>query len=104
MDLTQLRYLITIADEGGFSQAARKLSLSQPSLSLAIKKLEEEIGHPMFDRLTRRVVPTEAGERMIETARRVMGELDRTASEVRDMKGEVSGTLRVGAIPTIGPF
>jgi LysR family hydrogen peroxide-inducible transcriptional activator len=104
MDLTQLRYLVTIAEAGSFTQAARKLKLSQPSLSLAIKKLEDEIGQPLFDRLTRRVVPTEAGERLLETARRVMEELDRTACEVRDLKGEVSGTLRIGAIPTIGPF
>jgi LysR family hydrogen peroxide-inducible transcriptional activator len=104
MDLTQLKYLMAIAQEESFTQAARKLKLSQPSLSQAIKRLEDEVGHPLFDRLTRRVVPTEAGERLLETARRVMGELDRTAMEIRDLKGEVTGTLRVGAIPTIGPF
>lgn len=104
MDLAQLRYLVTIADEGGFTQAARKLRLSQPSLSLAIKKLEEEVGHPLFDRLTRRVVPTEAGEHLIATARRILGELEQSVSEVRELKGGVSGKLRVGAIPTIGPF
>jgi len=104
MDLTQLRYLVTIADEGSFTQAARKLHLSQPSLSLAIKKLEEEVGQPLFDRLTRRVVPTEAGDRILETARQVLSELERARGEVRDLKGAVTGTLRVGSIPTIGPF
>lgn len=104
MELTQLRYLVTIADEGGFTQAARKLRLSQPSLSLAVKKLEEEVGQPLFDRLTRKVVPTEAGERIIEIARRVLDDIDHTVNEVRDLKGEVSGALRIGAIPTIGPF
>lgn len=104
MDLAQLRYLVTIAEEGGFTQAARKLRLSQPSLSLAIKKLEDEVGHPLFDRLTRRVVPTEAGEHLIETARRLLADLERSVSEVRELKGEVSGKLRIGAIPTIGPF
>jgi LysR family hydrogen peroxide-inducible transcriptional activator len=104
MDLAQLRYLVTIADEGGFTQAARKLKLSQPSLSLAIKKLEDEVGQPLFDRLTRRVVPTQAGEHLLDTARRLLSELERSVSEVRELKGEVTGKLRVGAIPTIGPF
>lgn len=104
MDMAQLRYLITIADEGSFTQAARKLKLSQPSLSLAIKKMEDEVGHPLFDRLTRKVVPTQAGERMLETARRVLADLERTTCEVRDLKGEVTGSLRIGAIPTIGPY
>lgn len=104
MELTQLRYLVTIADEGGFTPAARKLRLSQPSLSLAVKKLEDEVGQPLFDRLTRKVVPTEAGERIIEIARRVLNDIEHTVNEVRDLKGEVSGTLRIGAIPTIGPF
>ena len=104
MEISQLRYLVTVAEQGSFTQAARRLKLSQPSLSLAIKKLEDEVGQPLFDRLTRRVVPTAAGERMLETARRVLADLDQTACEVRDLKGEVSGTLRIGAIPTIGPF
>lgn len=104
MDLAQLRYLVTIADEGGFTQAARKLRLSQPSLSLAIKKLEDEVGQPLFDRLTRRVVPTEAGEHLIKTARRMLADLERSVNQVRELKGEVSGKLRIGAIPTIGPF
>lgn len=104
MEISQLRYLVTIAEEQGFTQAARKLRLSQPSLSLAIKKLEEEIGQPLFDRLTRKVLPTEAGERMIEMAQRILSDIDRTSHEIRDMKGGVTGVLRVGAIPTISPF
>lgn len=104
MDLGQLRYLVAVADTGSFTAAAQKLGLSQPSLSLGIKRLEDEIGHPLFDRLTRRVIPTEAGALLIETARRMFAEIDRTTTEIRELKGEVNGTLRVGTIPTIGPF
>jgi len=104
MELSQLRYLVAVADTGSFTVAAQKLGLSQPSLSLGVKRLEDEIGHPLFDRLTRRVVPTEAGGLMIETARRIFADLDRASTEIRELRGEVNGVLRVGTIPTMGPF
>lgn len=104
MELTQLRYIVAVADAGSFTAAAQTLGLSQPSLSLGVKRLEDEIGHPLFDRLTRKVIPTEAGALLIETARRIFAELDRVESEIRELRGEVNGVLRVGTIPTIGPF
>lgn len=104
MELSQLRYLVAVADAGSFTTAARKLGLSQPSLSLGIKRLEEEVGHPLFDRLTRQVIPTEAGSVLLETARRIFAELDRATTEISELRGEVTGVLRVGTIPTIGPF
>jgi LysR family hydrogen peroxide-inducible transcriptional activator len=104
MELGQLRYLIAVAETGSFTVAAHKLGLSQPSLSLGIKKLEEEIGQPLFDRLTRRVIPTEAGALLIEMARRTFEDIERTTTEIRELRGEVNGVLRVGTIPTIGPF
>lgn len=104
MELSQLRYLVAVADAGSFTTAARKLGLSQPSLSLGIKRLEEEVGHPLFDRLTRQVIPTEAGSLLLETARRIFAELDRATTEIGELHGDVTGVLRVGTIPTIGPF
>lgn len=104
MELTQLRYIVAVADAGSFTAAAQTLGLSQPSLSLGVKRLEDEIGHPLFDRLTRKVIPTEAGALLIETARRIFAELDRVETEIRELRGEVNGVLRVGTIPTIGPF
>lgn len=104
MELSQLRYIVAVADAGSFTAAAQKLGLSQPSLSLGVKRLEDEIGHPLFDRLTRKVIPTEAGTLLIETARRVFAELEQAQTEIRELRGEVNGVLRVGTIPTIGPF
>lgn len=104
MELSQLRYVIAIAETGSFTEAAHQLGLSQPSLSLGVKRLEDDLGCPLFDRLTRRVVPTEAGALLVETARRVFSELERATLEMRELRGDVSGVLRVGTIPTIGPF
>lgn len=104
MELSQLRYLVAVADSGSFTTAAQKLGLSQPSLSLGIKRLEDEIGHPLFDRLTRRVVPTEAGSLLLDAARSLFADLDRVKTEISELRGEVNGVLRVGTIPTMAPF
>jgi LysR family hydrogen peroxide-inducible transcriptional activator len=104
MDLTQLEYLIAIADEGAFSRAADRLGVTQPSLSQQIKRLEEELGAPLFDRLSRGVVPTQTGEKMIHHARRVLAEVAEAGRSVRDAGGKIAGPLAIGGIPTIAPF
>lgn len=104
MEVHQLEYLVALAEEGSFTKAAERALVAQPSLSQQIQKLEREIGQPLFDRLPRGVVPTEAGQRLLEHARRILAELrdaKRRASELRD---RVAGTLAVGAIPTIAPY
>src|SRR5262249_37098959 len=72
--------------------------------SQQIKKLEHEVGQPLFDRLPRGVVLTEAGQRLLEYARRVLNELSDAKKRVRDVGDHVSGAVTVGAIPTIAPF
>ena len=104
MDLTQLEYLIAIADEGSFSRAAQRVGVTQPSLSQQIKRLEDELGAPLFDRLSRGVVPTQTGDKMLHHARRVMAEVAEAGRSVRDAHGKIAGPLCVGAIPTIAPF
>lgn len=104
MELHQLEYLIAIAEERGFSRAATRLGVSQPSLSQQVKKLEDELGTPLFDRLARRVVPTQAGDRLLMHARRVLAEVADARRSVGDRDGQVTGPLAVGAIPTIAPF
>ena len=104
MEIHQLEYLIAVAEEGGFTRAAEKLLIAQPSLSQQIKKLEQEVGQPLFDRLPRGVVLTEAGQRLLEYARRVLNELSDAKKRVRDVGDHVSGSVTVGAIPTIAPF
>ena len=97
MEVNQLVYLVAVAEEASFSRAADRLGVAQPSLSQQIKKLEDELGTPLLDRLPRRVVPTAAGERLLGHARRILAELS-------DARGEAGGTLVVGAIPTIAPY
>ena len=104
VEIRQLEYLIAVAEEGNFSRAAERLHVSQPSLSQQIKKLEEELGVVLFDRLPRRVVATRAGSLLLERARRILIELSDARREVGETKGEVTGKLAVGAIPTIAPF
>jgi LysR family hydrogen peroxide-inducible transcriptional activator len=104
MEIHQLEYLIAVAEEGGFTRAAEKLLIAQPSLSQQIKKLEQEVGQPLFDRLPRGVVLTEAGQRLLEYARRVLNEISDAKKRVRDVGDHVAGSVTVGAIPTIAPF
>ena len=104
MDLHQLQYLVAVAEDASFSRAAARLGLAQPSLSQQIKKLEGEVGQPLFDRLPRGVVPTQAGEQLLDHARRVLSELSEAKRRVADSSGAVTGSLTVGAIPTMAPF
>jgi LysR family hydrogen peroxide-inducible transcriptional activator len=80
------------------------LGVTQPSLSQQIKRLEEELGSPLFDRLSRGVVPTQTGEKLLHHARRVLAEVAEAGRSVRDAHGKIAGPLVIGAIPTIAPF
>ena len=102
MELDQLRYFLQIAERGNFTRAAEDLSISQPALSRSIKKLEEELGQPIFERKSRSVSLTDAGTLLQARALQVLSILDDTKAEITD-DGE-SGRVRVGAIPTIAPY
>ncbi len=104
MEIHQLRYFVAVADEGSFSRAAAKVRVAQPSLSQQIKKLEAEVGQPLFDRLPRSVVLTEAGRCFIDYARQILASIGDARRCVDDLKGEVAGKVAVGAIPTIAPY
>jgi LysR family hydrogen peroxide-inducible transcriptional activator len=104
MEVHQLVYLVAVAEEASFSRAAERVGVAQPSLSQQIRKLEDELGTPLFDRLPRRVVPTAAGERLLGHARRVLAELADARRGLADAAGTVCGSLTVGAIPTIAPY
>src|SRR5205809_655184 len=75
MEIHQLRYFVAVADEGNFSRAAAKVRVAQPSLSQQIRKLEAEVGQPLFDRLPRSVVLTEAGRCLIDYARQILASI-----------------------------
>ena len=104
MEIHQLRYFVAVAEEGSFSRAAAKVRVAQPSLSQQIRKLEAEVGQPLFDRLPRSVVLTEAGHCLIDYARQILASIVDARRCVDEFKGEVAGELAVGAIPTIAPY
>jgi LysR family hydrogen peroxide-inducible transcriptional activator len=104
MEIHQLRYFVAVAEEGSFSRAAAKVRVAQPSLSQQIRKLEAEVGQPLFDRLPRSVVLTEAGRCLIDYARQILTSIGDARRCVDELKDEVSGRLAVGAIPTIAPY
>jgi LysR family hydrogen peroxide-inducible transcriptional activator len=104
MEIHQLRYFVAVAEEGSFSRAAAKVRVAQPSLSQQIRKLEAEIGQPLFDRLPRSVVLTEAGRCLIEYARQILASIGDARRCVDELKGKIAGNVAVGAIPTIAPY
>ncbi|MDL5593693.1 transcriptional regulator CynR [Bacillus subtilis] len=109
MLLRHLRYLLAVADHGGFTRAAEALHVSQPTLSQQIRQLEESLGVDLFDRTSRSVKPTDAGEAYIECARRVLVELEAGKRALHDVKDLSRGSLRLAMTPTfmaylVGPL
>jgi LysR family transcriptional activator of glutamate synthase operon len=102
MDLRQLRSPITVAEERQFTRAAERLGIAQSSLSAQIRLLEQEIGLPLFDRTTRRVTVTSAGEALIATARSVLAEIDDTKAELQRHQALLSGHVTIGITQTPG--
>ncbi|WP_039042421.1 LysR family transcriptional regulator [Sporosarcina sp. ZBG7A] len=101
MDIKQLRYLVAVVKEGGFSGAAAKLHLSQPSLSKAIRTLEEQIGFQLLERTTKRVDLTESGRVFYERALHILSEMDIFEKEVNEVKVAGSGEVRLGMIESV---
>jgi len=104
MEIHQLRYFVAVAEEGNFSSAAAKVRVAQPSLSQQIRKLEAEVGKPLFDRLPRSVVLTEAGRCLLDYARQILASIGDARRCVDELKGKIAGDVAVGAIPTIAPY
>jgi LysR family hydrogen peroxide-inducible transcriptional activator len=103
MEFYQLRYFLAVAETGNFTKAAQRSFISQPSLSQQILNLEEEFGQPLFHRLGRKAVLTDAGKTLMEGARRILGDVDQTLQELKDSAGQGPKVI-VGAIPTVAPF
>lgn len=102
--LTQLEYVVAVDEYRHFATAAEKCFVTQPTLSMQIKKLEDELGIILFDRTRQPVVPTEIGVRLIEQARQVLSATGRIKEIITEDRNEVEGTLRVGIIPTLAPY
>ena len=104
MTLTELRYIVALARERHFGRAAEKCFVSQPTLSVAVKKLEDELGVPLFERGGSEVTVTPLGTRIVEQAQRVLEEAATIKSLAVAGKDELATPLRFGAIYTIGPY
>jgi len=104
MTLTELKYIVAVARERHFGRAAESCFVSQPTLSVAIKKLEDELGALLFERRSNEVTLTPVGERVVAQAQRVLEEAAQVREIARQGKDPLSGALRVGVIYTIGPY
>jgi len=104
MTLTELKYVVALAQERHFGRAAQKCFVTQPTLSLALAKLEDELGVKLFERNKNEVLLTARGQAIVEQARRVLDEVGKIAQLAKGGQDQLAGALRLGVIPTIGPY
>jgi len=104
MTLVQLEYIVSIDTYRHFATAADHCFVTQPTLSMQVQKLEEELGLKIFDRSKQPVIPTEAGRELIDQARKIISEAGVIGEIVQEKKGVLSGELRIGIIPTLAPY
>lgn len=104
MTIIQIEYLLAVANCGSFSQASELCFVTQPSLSMQVKNLEEELGVILLDRSKKPVIPTEAGQVVIKNAREALKAYNYIKESVNELKGEVAGSLKLGVIPSIAPY
>jgi LysR family hydrogen peroxide-inducible transcriptional activator len=104
MTLTQLEYVLAVADYGSFSKAAEKCFVTQPTLSMQIHKLEEELGVLIFDRTKKPITATPIGEEIVEQARQNIQGIEHIREIIEKQNKEISGNLRIGIIPTLAPY
>lgn len=102
--LTQLEYIVAVDEYRHFATAADKCFVTQPTLSMQIKKLEDDLGVIIFDRSRQPVVPTDIGKKLISQAREVLASTQRITEIINEEKQEVAGSLKIGIIPTLAPY
>src|SRR5215469_6510820 len=102
--LRQLRHLVALADRGHFGRAASAVAVTQSTLSASIKELDSVLEAALVDRTRRQVVLTPLGRQTVERARRILADTEALALAARAEREPLSGTLRMGVIPTIGPY
>lgn len=104
MNLQQLEYILAVNTQRHFAKAAEKCFVTQPTLSMMILKLEEELGVKIFDRSTQPVTPTKEGAEIIRRAKLIISQTEHLKNYAAELRGEVSGELRLGIIPTLAPY
>jgi LysR family transcriptional regulator, hydrogen peroxide-inducible genes activator len=103
MTLTQIEYIVAVERNGSFVTAAEKCFVTQPTLSMQIQKLEEELGIKIFDRNHHPIMATDMGKQILDQAKRVLFERDKIDELISVQKDELIGTLNIGIIPTLAP-
>jgi LysR family hydrogen peroxide-inducible transcriptional activator len=104
MTFVQLEYIVAVDTHRHFATAAGHCFVTQPTLSMQVQKLEEELGLKIFDRSKQPVIPTEAGREIIDQARHILAEKQVIGEIVQEKKGILTGELRIGIIPTLAPY
>lgn len=104
MTLVQLEYVVAVDTWRHFATAAEHCFVTQPTLSMQVQKLEEELDIKIFDRSKQPVVPTETGVELIAQARKILAERNHLLETVQSKKGILTGELRIGIIPTLAPY
>ncbi len=104
MTFVQLEYVVALDRYRHFATAAANCFVTQPTLSMQVHKLEQELGIKIFDRSKQPVIPTEAGEEIVEQAKKILAQRERLKEVIDRRKGTLSGELRIGIIPTLAPY
>jgi LysR family hydrogen peroxide-inducible transcriptional activator len=104
MNLRDLRYLLAVAEHEHFGRAAKACGVSQPTLAVQVRKLEELLGVALFERTSKKVAPTTACERLIGHARAAVAEAEAILSVARTLHDPLAGRFRLGIIPTLAPY
>ncbi|MEO5668146.1 MAG: hydrogen peroxide-inducible genes activator [Bdellovibrionota bacterium] len=104
ISLQQIDYALAVEKFRHIGQAARACGVTQPTLSMQLKKLEDDIDYPLFDRDKKPILPTELGARFLEQARSVQAAFEKLRTLAGDAREEVAGEFRLGVIPTLSPY
>jgi len=103
MTITQLKYVLAVAEHQNFTKAAEKTFVTQPTLSMQIQKLEDELDILIFDRSKKPIALTEVGSKLVQQARNIVNESERIQDIVDQQKGFIGGEFKLGVIPTVMP-
>lgn len=104
MTIQQLEYIVALDTERHFVRAAERCFVTQPTLTMQVKKLEEEIGVKIFERDSYPLTPTLAGEQIVLKARQILGEVNQLKAFLNDEKSSLDGEFKIGIIPTLAPY
>lgn len=104
MTIVQLEYAVAVDTYRSFVMAAQKCFVTQPTLSMQVQKLEEQLGVKLFDRTHQPIVPTEIGSEIIEQARKIISESKKINEIISEKNNDLSGELKIGIIPTVAPY